>query len=292
MNRRNAIKTFLGAFSLSSLNQLTAFASGTPKTEKMPALFLGHGSPMNAIEENRFVKGFREIGKTIPQPTAILCISAHWYTRGTKITAMKTPKTIHDFGGFPRALHEFQYPAKGSPELAKATQKIVQPTNAKLDLDWGLDHGAWSVITHLYPKANVPVIQMSVDASLNPKQHFELGRKLDVLRERGILIIGSGNIVHNLRQVDVRNINKPNHGYDWAFEASKFVNDQVVKGDYRPLLDYAKHGRAMELAIPTPDHYLPLLYVLALNHEPEKMSRFNDELIGGSISMTSFKVVG
>ncbi|MEO1618936.1 MAG: 4,5-DOPA dioxygenase extradiol [Planctomycetota bacterium] len=256
----------------------------------MPALFIGHGSPMNALEDNRFVQGFRSVAKTIPKPRAILCISAHWYTRGTRVTAMSQPKTIHDFGGFPQALHEFQYPAPGSPELAKATASLVPKNPVALDQSWGLDHGAWTVLTHLYPNADIPVVQMSLDRTQTPEFHFELGKQLDVLRQRGILIVGSGNIVHNLRLVDFQNIERPNHGFDWAVEAQNFVNQQLADGDYKKLIDYSKQGRAISLAVPTPDHYLPLLYVLGLQHKPDQLQLFNNELVAGSISMTSVRL--
>ena len=184
------------------INQLKNIVEGLPNSEKMPVLFLGHGSPMNAIEENEFVLGFKSVAQTLPQPQAILCISAHWFTKGTKVTAMEMPKTIHDFGGFPKALFDIQYPAKGSPELAKLTQQILQPTTVHLDHEWGLDHGAWSVIKHLYPEANIPVIQLSIDYTQSAQYHFDLAKQLQDLRNKGVLIIGSGNIVHNLRLVD------------------------------------------------------------------------------------------
>ena len=177
----------------------------------MPVLFLGHGSPMNAIEENEFVRGFRDIAKTIPTPNAILCVSAHWFTKGTKVTAMEMPRTIHDFGGFPQALFDVQYPAKGSPSLAKETQALLAPTVVELDDKWGLDHGAWSVIKHLYPEANIPIIQMSIDYTQPAQYHYELAQQLASLRKKGILIIGSGNIVHNLRMVDFASIHKDDY---------------------------------------------------------------------------------
>ncbi|MEW4452021.1 4,5-DOPA dioxygenase extradiol [Bremerella sp. JC817] len=291
MDRRDfGIKTAGAALSIGSLNQLDAFAQDLPLSEPMPALFLGHGSPMNAIEENRFVQGFRAIEKTVPKPKAVLCISAHWFTRGTKVTAMKQPKTIHDFGGFPQALFDVQYPAPGSPELAATAARLVPEHPAALDQSWGLDHGAWSVLKHLYPAADIPVVQMSVDRTRPASFHLELGRQLDVLRHRGILIVGSGNIVHNLGLVDGRNLDKPNYGFDWAVEAQNFVNQQLAKGDYAPLVDYAKQGRPMQLAVPTPEHYLPLLYVLGLKHNKEQLKLFNNEMLGGSLSMTSVRL--
>ncbi|MCA9138739.1 MAG: 4,5-DOPA dioxygenase extradiol [Planctomycetales bacterium] len=272
------------------MNQLEAFAQEFPRSEPMPALFLGHGNPMNALQENRFVQGFRSMEKTIPKPKAILCISAHWFTRGTKVTAMKTPRTIHDFGGFPKALHEFQYPAPGSPQLAETAARLAPEAPAEVDQSWGLDHGAWTVLTHLYPAADVPVVQMSLDRTKSAEFHFDLGRRLDVLRHHGILVVGSGNIVHNLGLIDFRNIDRPNHGFDWAFEAQNFVNRQLADGDYAPLIDYSNQGRALKLAVPTPDHYLPLLYVLGLKHTSDQLKLFNNELLGGSLSMTSVRL--
>jgi 4,5-DOPA dioxygenase extradiol len=222
MKRLEFLK-FLGILPLTAYtmkpNDLMNLAETFSATERMPALFLGHGSPMNAIEENEFVAGFRNIAKTLPTPNAILCVSAHWYTNGTKVTAMEMPKTIHDFGGFPKALFDVQYPVKGSPALAKETSQILKPTLVELDEKWGLDHGAWSVIKHLYPNANIPVIQLSIDYTKPASYHYELAQKLQSFRNKGILIIGSGNIIHNLSLVDFANFDKDNYGYDWAVEA-------------------------------------------------------------------------
>lgn len=273
-----------------NLNQLDSIASQFPRTDKMPVLFLGHGSPMNAIEENQFVQGFRNIAKTIQKPNAILCISAHWYTKETKVTAMNFPPTIHDFGGFPKALYEVQYNVPGSPELAELTQKLLTPTPVDLDHNWGLDHGAWSVIKHLYPNADIPVIQLSIDYTKPAEYHYELAQKLQILRKRGILIIGSGNIVHNLRLVDFQNINKVDYGYDWAHEAFESINKNLLEGNYKPLINYEKQSKALQLAIPTPDHYLPLLYILGLQNKNEELSLFNNHLLAGSLSMTSVKI--
>ena len=274
-----------------NLNDLHAISGSFPTTDKMPVLFLGHGSPMNAIEENQFVTGFRDLAKTLPQPNAILCISAHWYTKGTKVTAMEMPKTIHDFGGFPPELFAVQYPAKGSPELALETKELLQPVAVELDDTWGLDHGAWSVIKHLYPEANVPVIQLSIDYSKPPEYHFELAKQLSDLRYKGILIVGSGNIVHNLRLVDYPNFDKDNYGYDWAIEARETVNNYLLDGNFKPLFDYERQSKALQLAIPTPEHFLPLIYTLGLKEKKEELSLFNDKLVAGSLSMTSVKIV-
>lgn len=276
---------------MTTLNDLHSISSTFSNTDKMPVLFLGHGSPMNAIEENQFVAGFRDLAKTLPQPNAILCVSAHWYTKGTKVTSMEMPRTIHDFGGFPQALFDVQYPAKGSPELALETQKILDPVMVELDEHWGLDHGAWSVIKHLYPSADVPVIQLSIDYTKSGQYHFELAQKLQALRYKGVLIIGSGNIVHNLRMVDFRNFDKDNYGYDWAIEARQTVNDHLLNGDFQSLINFEKLNKAVQLAVPTPEHYLPLLYTLGLKDKTDDLSLFNDKLLAGSLSMTSVKIV-
>lgn len=293
MNR----KTFLKALSIipitgvaMPLSELSKLSSAFANTDLMPVLFLGHGSPMNAIEENEFVAGFREAAKTIPQPSAILCISAHWETRGTRVTAMPHPRTIHDFGGFPQALFDVQYPAPGSPDLAAEVQRTVTQTAIELDDQWGLDHGAWSVIKHLYPLANVPVVQMSLDYNRTPHQHYALGQELAALRRKGVLIIGSGNMVHNLRQADWRRLNDIGYAYDWASEAREKMNTFLLDGNHDALIQYNTHGSALQLAIPTPEHYLPLLYVLGLKGKRETLSLFNDKALGGSLTMTSVRV--
>lgn len=273
-----------------NINDLTKISGQFQNTEKMPVLFLGHGSPMNAIEENQFVQGFRNISKEIPKPNAILCISAHWFTNGTFVTAMDMPKTIHDFYGFPKELFEVEYPAPGSPELARETATLLLPEIVEEDHNWGLDHGAWSVIRHLYPDAEIPVIQLSIDYTKPPQYHFDLAKKLQKLREKGILIIGSGNIVHNLRMVDWKNINTVGTGWDWAIEAREKTNNWLLDGNFQNLIDYHKHGVALQTAVPTPDHYLPLIYSLGLKEKSDSLSLFNDELIGGSLSMTSVKI--
>ena len=273
-----------------NLNDIQNISDQFTKTERMPVLFLGHGSPMNAIEENQFVRGFREISKKIPTPNAILCISAHWFTKGTFVTSGEIQKTIHDFYGFPPELFAVQYPAKGNPALAKETVELLSP-NPVIETDsWGLDHGAWSVIRHLYPEANIPVIQMSIDYTKSAQYHFELAEKLSKLRDKGILIIGSGNIVHNLRLIDWRNINTVGAGWDWAIEARAKTNEWILDGNYQNLIHFEKQGTALQNAVPTPDHYLPLIYTLGLKKKTEEISLFNDELIGGSLSMTSVRI--
>ena len=273
-----------------NLNDLESITQQFNNTEKIPVLFLGHGSPMNAIEENQFVQGFRNISREIPKPNAILCISAHWFTNGTFVTAMQNPKTIHDFYGFPKELFEVNYPAPGSPELAKETAALLLPEIVEEDHSWGLDHGAWSVIKHLYPDAEIPVIQLSIDYTKPPQYHFDLAKKLQKLREKGILIIGSGNIVHNLRMIDWKNINIVGAGWDWAIEAREKTNNWLLEGNFQNLIDYHRQGVALQTAVPSPDHYLPLIYSLGLKEKSENLSLFNDELIGGSLSMTSVRI--
>jgi 4,5-DOPA dioxygenase extradiol len=272
------------------LKELGRMAAPFSNTEKMPVLFLGHGSPMNAIEENEFVTGFRTIGSQLTKPNAILCISAHWETKGTYVTAMDKPKTIHDFGGFPKELYEVQYPAPGSPQLATQTKELVTKTNIGLDDKWGLDHGAWSVIKHLYPNADVPVIQLSLDRYQTPQYHYELAKELAALRDKGVLIIGSGNMVHNLGMVAWDKLQQPGFAYDWATTASEKMKQSILTDDHQPLIDYNKQGKAFSLSIPTPEHFLPLLYVLALKGSNEKASLFNDKALGGSLTMTSVKI--
>ncbi|RZS95452.1 4,5-DOPA dioxygenase extradiol [Cecembia calidifontis] len=296
MDRKTFIKTLvplltagpltLAAMKLQELNKMTAPLG---KTQKMPVLFLGHGSPMNAIEENEFVTGFRNVAKDIPKPQAILCVSAHWETKGTFVTAMQNPPTIHDFGGFPRELFEVQYPAPGSPDLAKETKSLISKTKVGLDDKWGLDHGAWSVIKHLYPNADIPVIQMSIDYRQTPLYHYELAREIKSLREKGVLVIGSGNMVHNLRMVDWRRLNET-FGFDWAMEANERMKSYILDGNHRELVNFRSQGKAFDLAIPTPEHYLPLLYALALQEKNEEIKLFNDKAVAGSLTMTSVKI--
>lgn len=293
MDRKRFLKTLAAlplagaAVRLADLNRL---AKELTPSVTMPVLFLGHGSPMNAIEENEFVSGFRKVATTIPKPAAILCISAHWETRGTFVTAMEHPQTIHDFGGFPKQLFDVQYPAPGSPWLAGETQKLITSVKVQPDSSWGLDHGAWSVIKHLYPKADVPVIQMSIDYSKDPQYHYDLGKHLAALRRKGVLIIGSGNIVHNLGLVDWKNIRTDNFAFDWALEARQKVNKLILNSDHKQLINFKSLGKEVQKAIPSPEHYLPLVYALALKTEKENISLFNDKAVGGSLSMTSVKI--
>jgi 4,5-DOPA dioxygenase extradiol len=256
----------------------------------MPVLFLGHGSPMNAIEENEFTRGWVVAGEKLPRPKAVLCISAHWETKGTKVTDMAYPRTIHDFGGFPRELYEVQYPAPGNPELAKKIIDTVSKARIEPDNQWGLDHGCWSVIRHLFPEANIPVVQMSLDRYCSPQMHYELAGELVSLRKKEILIIGSGNMVHNLQMVAWDKAGLPEYGFDWALEAQAQMRDFILTGNYKKLVNYEEQGQSFKLAIPTAEHFLPLLYVLALKEKDEPISLFNDKAVMGSLTMTSVAV--
>jgi 4,5-DOPA dioxygenase extradiol len=271
------------------LNKLNILAKNHGSTEKMPVLFLGHGSPMNAIGDNEFSREWEEIGKTLERPKAILCISAHWETKGTFVTAMEKPKTIHDFGGFPDELYAVQYPADGSPELAAETRSIIKSADVGLDGKWGLDHGCWSVVKHLYPKADIPVIQLSLDYYQTPQFHYDLAKELLSLRKKGVLIIGSGNMVHNLGLVAWDRMNSE-FGYDWAIEANENMKKFILSGDHKQLIDFRSQNKAYNLAIPTPEHYLPLLYTLALREGNEEITLFNDKILAGSLSMTSLRI--
>jgi 4,5-DOPA dioxygenase extradiol len=269
------------------MDQLNFFTKTNQDINLMPVLFLGHGSPMNGIEENEFTAGWKNVVKSIPKPTAILCVSAHWETRGTSVTAMNRPNTIHDFGGFPKALYDVQYPAPGSPALATETKSIIKKTTVGLDDRWGLDHGCWSVMKHLYPEADVPIIQLSLDYYQSAQYHYDLAKELSSLRKKGVLIIGSGNMVHNLRLVGWERINEPGFGYDWALEANDKMINCILSNDHKALINYKSQGIAFDLAIPTPEHYLPLLYCLALRDENDVINIFNDKAVGGSLTMTS-----
>jgi len=256
----------------------------------MPVLFLGHGSPMNAIEENEFVNGWRYIGSSIPKPKAILCISAHWETQGTFVSAKENPDTIHDFGGFPGVLYEVQYSAPGSPHLAREIKMMIKTSETSLDMKRGLDHGAWAVIKHLYPDADVPVVQLSLDYNQSPQYHYNLSKELLPLRKKGILIIGSGNMIHNLGMVDWDKLNSDDYGFEWAQKAKEKMKNLIINDDHKSLIEYELQGREFKLSVPTPEHFLPLLYVLALKAKDENITFFNDKIVGGSIAMTSVKI--
>jgi len=269
----------------------TFLESNSGETLPMPVLFVGHGSPMNAIEDNEFSRMWREIGRHLPRPQAILCVSAHWETWGALVTSAAAPRTIHDFGGFPRPLYEARYPAPGSPWLAQEVQLLAGASAVGLDDEWGLDHGCWSVLKQMFPAADIPVVQLSLDATLTPHDHYALAGTLAPLRQRGVLILGSGNIVHNLRRVvfvgnDLSDLNRP-FGLDWALEANALFKTLIDQGRHQELADYASLGPAVQLAVPTPEHYLPLLYALALKRPDDAVTYFNDQPVAGSLTMTS-----
>ena len=273
-----------------NINQQNNLNHSANNTERMPVLFVGHGSPMYVIEENEFTQTWQMLGKTLPTPTAIISISAHWETRGTQVTAMSMPQTIHDFGGFPRELYEIQYPAPGDPELAKEAIDIITGSTVQADQRWGLDHGTWSVLSRMYPNAEIPVIQMSLDYNKSPKEHYELAKELVSFRDKGVLIIGSGNMVHNLHKVAWDKPDYEDYGFDWALESNDLFKNLILENKHKELIDYKKLGNSVQLSVPTPDHYLPLLYVLALKDENEEISFFNDKAVMGSLTMTSLKI--
>jgi 4,5-DOPA dioxygenase extradiol len=252
---------------------------------KMPVIFVGHGSPMNAIEENEFSRAWMEIGKSIPKPKAILCISAHWETDGTQVTAMTQPKTIHDFYGFPPALYKITYPAPCSPELAQLVQRTVKKVTVSLDHTWGFDHGAWSVLRRMFPNADIPVAQLSLDRTKDSTFHYELGKELYSLRYKGILIVGSGNMVHNLGMMSWQD-----KGYDWAIKFDETLRQFILSGDHDSLVHYGKLGKAARLSIPTNEHYLPLLYTIAMQDKQDSVLFFAEQVTLGSISMRSLQI--
>lgn len=257
----------------------------------MPVLFVGHGSPMNAIEQNQFSNTWGRVGQILPEPEAILCVSAHWETNGTRVTAMQKPDTIYDFSGFPEELYQVQYPAPGSPALADRICEIISDTKVDPDQEWGLDHGTWSVLRRIYPNADIPVVQMSMDYNQPAAWHYNLARELAPLREERVMIIGSGNMVHNLRRIafsggGVADFNRP-FGLDWAIEASNLFKDHIRRDHHAELTDYLALGDAVRKAVPTPEHYLPMLYALAQKKPDETVVFFNDQAVGGSLTMTS-----
>ena len=276
---------------MTSLSAFNKFTNGLIEQEYlMPVLFIGHGSPMNGIEDNEFSQRWAQMAKEIPTPAAVLVVSAHWFSQGTRITAMDFPETIHDFGGFPQALFDVQYPAPGNPVLAMETASLIHSAHVELDHDWGLDHGTWTVVKHMYPDAKIPVLQLSIDFTKGPQYHYNLAKELYGLRKKGVLIIGSGNMVHNLRMVSWEKINTPGYGYDWALKMNDRFKHLIAEGDYKPLINYESLGAEAKLAIPTPEHYLPLLYSLGLKGSNDNVSFFNDKAIAGSLTMTSVKI--
>jgi 4,5-DOPA dioxygenase extradiol len=264
--------------------------SRSRNSERMPVLFVGHGSPIFTIQVNEFTVSWKNLGKTIPLPKAILCISAHWQTRGTFVTAMPKPPTIHDFGGFPRELYDIVYPAPGNPELAVEIKKNVRGTLVGLDERWGLDHGAWTVIRHVFPDANIPVLELSLDYGKTPADHYNLAKELFSLRDRGVLIIGSGNMVHNLGMVAWDHADEPEFGYEWALKANAVFKKLIVSGNHQDLINYHSLGKEVDFAVPTPEHFLPLLYVLSLKAKNEPVVFFNEKAVMGSLTMTSLRI--
>jgi 4,5-DOPA dioxygenase extradiol len=287
LNRKEFLQILLaGASGMTTLSAFSKFTSEIKEQETvMPVIFAGHGSPMNAIEDNEFSRRWKQLGKEIPKPKAVLIVSAHWLTKGTHITAMDFPKTIHDFGGFPQKLFDVQYPAPGNPVLAKETASIIKSTNVGLDHDWGLDHGAWMIVCNMYPEAKIPVLQLSIDYTKGAQYHYDLAGELAVLRKKGILIIGSGNMVHNLSMMDWSMLN--GGGFDWAVSMNEKFKTLIANDRHDELINYSKLGKEATLSIPTPDHYWPLIYVMGLKDKKDQISFFNDKVVGGSLTMTS-----
>ncbi|RKG48718.1 4,5-DOPA dioxygenase extradiol [Acinetobacter cumulans] len=273
------------------LSLLKNWNATLPHTAAMPVLFLGHGSPMNAIQDNEFTREWNRVGATLETPpTAILCISAHWLTQGgTAVTAMQMPRTIHDFGGFPQALFDMQYPASGNQALVDATVDAIQSIDIHHDHEWGLDHGTWAVLCHVFPDANIPVVQLSIDYSQGAQYHYDLAKQLAGLRRKGVLIVASGNLVHNLGRFAFDKINHE-YGFDWALEADQKMQSFLLARNHQALIDWDKQGTAFKLAIPTPDHYYPMIYALALQEDKDELSLFNAKAVGGSLTMTSFRL--
>lgn len=289
MRRRKFIQTLTGGIvTMGTLAGFKKFTDGLKEQEKpMPVLFIGHGSPMNGIEHNTFSQEWARRAAQMPVPAAVLVISAHWLTRGTHITAMEHPRTIHDFGGFPQELFDVQYPAPGMPALAEETRNLISSTQVGLDHDWGLDHGAWTVVRHMFPDAKIPVLQLSIDYAKPAAWHYELAKELAALRRKGVLIIGSGNMVHNLRLIAWDKLEQPGFGFDWAIEMHELFKQKISAGDHRALIEYEKLSKSALLAVPTPDHYYPLMYALGLQQQQETPEFFNDQLVAGSLNMTS-----
>lgn len=290
MDRKDFIKSLslvMAAPLVSKAEPVLSELSKAETTERMPVIFIGHGNPMHALHDNAFTKTLNNIQKTIERPKAILVVSAHWLTRGTYVSTNPNPKAIYDFGGFPDELYKVIYEPKGSPELAKELKEKITSPKIEADNAMGLDHGAWTVLKHMYPAADIPTFQLSIDYYKPASYHFELAKQLGYLRNKGVLIIGSGNLVHNLGMVD---FNKPNSGYDWAIEFDATVKSLLDKGDFKSLVDYEKLGKSALLSIPTNDHYLPMIYPLGLKTEKENVSYLYEGMEAGSISMRSFVI--
>jgi 4,5-DOPA dioxygenase extradiol len=290
MKRNQFFKSLAaGAVGMSTLSAFREFTSNLNEDEHlMPVLFVGHGSPMNGIEDTDFSRRWTQMAKEIPTPKAVLVVSAHWFTQGTKVTAMDFPETIHDFAGFPQALFDVQYPAPGNPALANETVSLIRSAHVELNHDWGLDHGTWTIVRHMYPQANIPVLQLSIDYSKGAQFHYDLAKELYALRKKGVLIIGSGNMIHNLGMAAWNKLNDA-YGYDWALKINDTFKSLILNGDHKALINYSLLGKEAILAIPTPEHYLPLIYTLGLKGNKDLISFFNDKVVGGSLNMTSVK---
>ncbi len=289
MKRREfvaAMASTVGAVSLQA--SVSAMEDSLPEQDTMmPAFFIGHGSPMNALEDNVFTRGWKQAMADVPKPAAILCISAHWLTKGTWVTGMPKPRTIHDFRGFPKELNEATYAVSGSAAIAESISKSITEPAVGLDQKWGLDHGAWSILLPVFPNTDVPVLEFSIDYDQPPQWHYDLGRKLTSLRKRGVLIIGSGNIVHNLGMLNPR---MADSGFDWAIQFDDTLKSLIKEQEHSSIIHYTKLGREAALSIPTPDHYYPLLYTLGMQTKSDKVSLFNEQSVMGSISMTSVRI--
>lgn len=294
MHRKKFIQLNTGATMITGINTFSSFKKFTDSLDNqqhlMPVLFVGHGSPMNGIEDNEFSKRWTAMAKEIPTPKAVLVVSAHWFTKGTHITAMDAPPTIHDFGGFPKELFAVQYPAPGDPTLAKETASLIHSAKVELSHDWGLDHGTWSIVRHMYPHANIPILQLSIDYTKNAQYHYELSKELFSLRKKGVLIMGSGNLVHNLKMVDYGKLSGAEYGFDWAMQINQTFKKLITNNEHEKLIQYQTLGKEAILAIPTPEHYLPLMYTLGLREKNDTLSFFNDKAVGGSLTMTSVKL--
>jgi 4,5-DOPA dioxygenase extradiol len=288
MNRKTFLTLMAGTTGMAAMGAVRMLHELYAETDAlMPALFVGHGSPMNGIEDNLFSNQWKKLGTELPVPKAVLVVSAHWLTQGTYVTAVEKPQTIHDFGGFPQSLFDVEYPAPGDAHLARSISQLISEPAIGLDHEWGLDHGSWTILKHIYPNADIPVLQLSIDYNQPAAHHYELAKALSGLRKRGILIIGSGNMVHNLRMVDFARLNEDNYGFDWALELNELFKAKISSGDHQALINYTTLHSASKLAIPTPDHYYPLLYTLGLQQSTDSLSFFNDRAVAGSLTMTS-----